>query len=52
MLYGPWGCACGWSELEEYNTLTGPKKTKYGTLDQWGGLTPNSLIRGASHETK
>lgn len=38
LLYGPWGCECGWSEEEEYNQLTGPKYTKgiERKLDQWG----------------
>ncbi len=43
IMYGPWGCECGWSEDERYNTLTGPKRTKNGyVLDQYGGATPSS----------
>lgn len=41
IIHGPYGCPCGWSEYEEYNTLDGPKKTESGyTIDQWGGATP------------
>lgn len=41
IIYGPWGCPCGWSEDPKYNQLDGPKKTKGGyTLDQYGGATP------------
>jgi hypothetical protein len=40
-IYGPWGCPCGWSEDERYNTLEGPKFTENGyKLDQYGGATP------------
>lgn len=41
ILYGPWGCSCGWSEDIRYNQLTGPKVTDLGgVIDQWGMLTP------------
>lgn len=40
IIYGPWGCGCGWSESEEYNLLTGPKERDGHVLDQWGGATP------------
>lgn len=30
VIYGPWGCPCGWSESDEYNQLTGS-----------GGLQPD-----------
>ena len=23
IIYGPWGCPCGWSECDEYNQLLG-----------------------------
>lgn len=23
IIYGPWGCSCGWSEDDKYNRLTG-----------------------------
>lgn len=25
MLYGPWGCMCGWSEWEEYDMSEGQR---------------------------
>jgi hypothetical protein len=40
MLYGPWGCACGWSESERYDLTSGPKTEGSYDVDQWGGLTP------------
>jgi hypothetical protein len=41
MIYGPWGCECGWSEDPGYNQLTGPKRSELGgVIDQYGGLTP------------
>ena len=41
IMYGPWGCPCGWSEDERYNQLTGPKKTENDyKIDQYGGATP------------
>ena len=44
VIFGPYGCYCGWSENDKYNLLTGPKITeKGGILDQWGGLTPKKI---------
>lgn len=44
IIYGPWGCPCGWSESDDYNQLTGPKRTALGgTLDQYGILTPKQV---------
>lgn len=41
--YGPFGCRCGWSEWEEYDTRSGPKYTQTGyKIDPWGGATPPS----------
>lgn len=40
ILYGPWGCYCGWSEYPQYDVTDGPKFADGGRLDQWGGLTP------------
>jgi hypothetical protein len=39
MIYGPYGCACGWSEWEEYDIRSGPKKVNGGYLDSRGGWT-------------
>lgn len=38
MLYGPWGCECGWSEYEEYDQ-TKAQQPADGHVDQWGGFT-------------
>ncbi|MEU4558401.1 hypothetical protein AB0F72_08425 [Actinoplanes sp. NPDC023936] len=47
IIYGPWGCYCGWSERAEYNLLDGPKLTPDGyELDQWGGATPPQILEG------
>lgn len=40
MLYGPWGCPCGWSEDSRFDCRNGPIETDRGTIDQFGGLTP------------
>lgn len=40
IIYGPWGCACGWSERVEYNLINGPKTRDGYRLDQYGGATP------------
>lgn len=40
IVYGPWGCMCGWSEWDEYNLLSGPKGADGYRFDQWGGATP------------
>ncbi len=42
IMYGPWGCPCGWSESPEYDVSDGPKVDPESgwRIDQWGGLTP------------
>lgn len=41
VIYGPWGCPCGWSEDSQYDVTAGPKETEGGyAIDQWGGATP------------
>jgi len=40
VIYGPWGCPCGWSEDEAYDVTGGPKFDGRYLLDQWGGATP------------
>lgn len=41
VIYGPWGCYCGWSESAEYDVSDGAKYTERGgRIDQWGGVTP------------
>lgn len=43
VIYGPWGCYCGWSESCEYNQLRDgyqPLAESGYVKDQWGGLTP------------
>lgn len=45
IIYGPWGCPCGWSEDERYNLLAGPKLTERGgMIDQYGGITPREAL--------
>lgn len=43
IIYGPWGCPCGWSESEEYDLSGGrdPIDEKGGVLDQFGVYYPN-----------
>jgi len=41
IIYGPYGCPCGWSESPEYDLSEGPRVTPEGyVVDQWGGATP------------
>jgi hypothetical protein len=41
VMYGPWGCPCGWSSDPDYDVSEGPKTTEQGWIvDQWGGLNP------------
>jgi len=42
IIYGPWGCSCGWSESEEYDLSGGrdPIDEKGGYLDQYGVYYP------------
>lgn len=49
VIYGPWGCHCGWSESPDYDLTTGPKERDGYRLDQWGGATPPARL--ASGET-
>jgi hypothetical protein len=45
VMYGPWGCPCGWSESDEYDQLNETNRALTPTgyrKDQWGGLTPTS----------
>lgn len=39
MLYGPWGCSCGWSEDSRYDQSE-IEQPASGRIDQWGGFTP------------
>lgn len=40
IIYGPWGCPCGWSESERFNVSDGPKCENGYRVDSRGGLTP------------
>lgn len=41
IMYGPWGCRCGWSEQEEYNYAGKSAPIRDGCrIDSRGGLTP------------
>jgi predicted RNA-binding Zn-ribbon protein involved in translation (DUF1610 family) len=40
IIFGPWGCPCGWSESHAYNQLDGPTATAGKRTDQWGMLYP------------
>jgi len=40
MLYGPWGCYCGWSEDGRYDRSAGQAGiVDGGIIDQWGMMT-------------
>jgi hypothetical protein len=40
VIYGPYGCPCGWSEWSSYDVTDGPKIDHGYTVDQWGIATP------------
>jgi hypothetical protein len=42
VIYGPYGCPCGWSESTEYDLTGGPKTEQGYRVDQWGGLMPTA----------
>ncbi len=45
VIFGPWGCYCGWSEDDEYDVTEGPTLDAHGyELDQWGGATPPQIL--------
>ena len=50
IIYGPWGCHCGWSEDDFYNQLTGPKYHNWIFVDQYGMGHPT--IRKAEGEVE
>lgn len=44
VIYGPWGCACGWSSDPRYDSSDGPSPARLENpdhfVDSQGGLTP------------
>ena len=44
VIYGPWGCPCGWSEDSDYDRSDGPSPAQRENpehyVDSRGGLTP------------
>lgn len=45
IIYGPYGCECGWSEYSAYDVTGGPRLDGHGNqIDQWGGLTPPQIL--------
>lgn len=48
IIFGPWGCPCGWSEDDRYNQPQGPTSASGVRTDQWGGLYPAGLPGGDS----
>lgn len=52
IMYGPYGCPCGWSEDPAYDLRSGPRRTDKGyVIDQWGGLTPAHTVAEFTEET-
>lgn len=49
IIYGPWGCFCGWSEYPEYDRSEGTSKAQLENpdyyVDSQGGLTPLATIK-------
>jgi hypothetical protein len=41
VIFGPWGCYCGWSEDERYDQSKA-EQPENGHRDQWGGFTPKA----------
>jgi hypothetical protein len=48
VMYGPWGCPCGWSEDHRFDVTGGPKTENGYAVDQWGGLTPRATCTEAA----
>lgn len=48
VIYGPWGCACGWSEDPYYDSSGGEspaaKEHPNHYVDSTGGMTPHKAI--------
>ena len=46
ILYGPYGCPCGWSEADEYNLLSGSAgiQDNGAYIDQYGAYYPPENI--------
>jgi len=48
VIYGPWGCYCGWSEDPRYDASDGPSSEQVAhpdhLVDSRGGLTPRAGI--------
>lgn len=42
VMYGPYGCPCGWSADPRFDISDGPKTESGYRVDQWGGLTPQA----------
>lgn len=40
IIYGPYGCPCGWSESGEYNHLDSAGREDGLRTDPWGGVYP------------
>lgn len=47
VIYGPWGCSCGWSEYEEYDLSDGRDglDERGGFTDQYGVYYPPGNLR-------
>jgi hypothetical protein len=52
IMYGPWGCPCGWSESEEHNQLDGPTSADGKRTDQWGWLYPTDSVTPGARDTR
>lgn len=51
MLYGPWGCFCGWSEDSRYDLSGGqPRRLRDGVIDSQGGFTPLAAGESAMND--
>lgn len=48
ILYGPYGCQCGWSEDSEYDCREGRKDAPASSpgwqADPWGGITSDERV--------
>lgn len=48
IIYGPYGCPCGWSEDYYYDQLDGPTSQGGYRTDQWGWLYPTEPVSGGA----
>jgi hypothetical protein len=52
IIYGPYGCPCGWSEWDEYDQTKGPTAASGKRTDQWGYLYPTDVAASGARDSE